>query len=129
MQEELNTNVIIKKDMVHYNADPGEVVADFTETQAQAHERIQRRWADRFMSALQSEVCETREALTQDVKWWKDKTKPLPGVKEEMIDCLHFLMSGFLAVGMTAEEVYKIYCDKNKENFVRKDWDVNQTAV
>ena len=123
MQEHLNTNVITKQNMLHYNPLKRSVNVELTD---QMNNTCKREWADNFMSALSGEVTETREALTTRVKWWKDKTKNDSGVKEEMIDCLHFLMSGFLAMGMTADEVFKIYCDKNKENFERKDWDVNK---
>lgn len=120
MQEMLNTNVIVRKNMAHYNSAKSQFES------SDSDEDLKRAWADNFMSALQAEVCEVREALTQRVKWWKLKIKDDNGVKEEMIDCLHFLMSGFLAMGMTAEDVYNIYCEKNKENFTRKDWTVNQ---
>lgn len=117
MQEFLNTNVINKMDpekeitLPHY---------------AGANDKLRRIWVDRFASALQAEVCETREAATQEVKWWKDKTKDMPGLKEEIMDCWHFLMSMSLAAGMTADEIFERYTEKNKQNLVRKDWTVNQ---
>lgn len=129
MQEVLNTNVIDKLGLLHYNPDKAKAEAipfHKLSDQSLLIEHNKRAWADRFASALTAEVCETREALTQDVKWWKDKRKDDNGVKEEMIDQLHFLMSQFLSMGMTAQEVFDIYCEKNKANFERKDWSVNQ---
>lgn len=130
MQEHLNTNVINKLEMEHYlppSLKEGESISTMmTSDEYDNHIRLKREWADNFMSALQAEVVETREALTQRVKWWKDKTKTDEGVKEEIIDCWHFLMSASLAMGMTADEIFQIYCKKNEANFTRKDWDVNQ---
>lgn len=116
MQGKLNDNVIEKKGMTHYNVvcrDKG---------------KNRREWADDFMSCLTAEVAETREALTQRVKWWKDKTKDRDGVLDEMVDCWHFLMSGVMAMGFTPEEFYQMYLKKNAHNFERKDWDVNQES-
>jgi dimeric dUTPase (all-alpha-NTP-PPase superfamily) len=126
MQEKLNTNVIEKKQMQHYNPDSMNVHYKSGYSATLTEELNRRNWVDRLASALQAEVCETREAATQNVKWWKDKTKDMDGLKEEIIDCFHFLMSMALASGMNADEVFTRYVEKNKQNFERKDWDVNK---
>lgn len=117
MQSKLNDNVITKLGMSHY---------DQSKQISHISDQDKRTWCDNFMSALLAEVVEIREALTSRVCWWKSKTKSDAGVKEEMVDALHFLMSGFLSMGMTAKEVFEIYQEKNKQNFERKDWDVNK---
>jgi len=117
MQEFLNSNVIKKLGMRHYK------ITDEVNDPLHLHKR---EWVDKFASALLAEVCETREAATQNVKWWKNKTKDMDGLKEEIIDCFHFLMSMALASGMDAQEVYRRYVEKNKENLTRPDWDVNK---
>lgn len=122
MQGILNDNVIQKLNMLHYN--PTKV-----EDAPALIDKNRREWTDNYMSALQAEVGETREALTTRVKWWKDKTKDDNGVKEEIIDCWHFLLSASLAMGMDAKEIYDRYCEKNKQNFTREDWGVNKRST
>lgn len=85
-----------------------------------------RHWIDRFASALIAEVVETREAAHPYQKWWRNKTKDMDGVKEEIVDCFHFLMSMALASGMDASELHRRYLEKNKNNLVRQDWDINK---
>ncbi|QDB71680.1 nucleoside triphosphate pyrophosphohydrolase [Klebsiella phage Marfa] len=42
-------------------------------------------------------------------------------IKFEMIDILHFVLNMFQGLGMTAEEIFKLYYLKNAENFARQD--------
>ncbi|MGL5308219.1 MAG: hypothetical protein ACRC9Y_19200 [Aeromonas veronii] len=42
-------------------------------------------------------------------------------VKFEMIDAFHFIMNKFIALGMDAEEIFKLYYLKNAENFKRQE--------
>lgn len=133
MQGILNDNVIQKLNMLHYNPtkveDPKLIPFHKVEDAPALIDKNRREWTDNYMSALQAEVSETREALTTRVKWWKNKTKDDNGVKEEIIDCWHFLLSASLAMGMDAKDIYARYCEKNKQNFTREDWDVNKRST
>lgn len=42
-------------------------------------------------------------------------------IKFEMIDILHFVLNMFMALGLDAEEIFKLYFLKNAENFARQD--------
>ncbi|AYJ74547.1 hypothetical protein PYPS2T_140 [Yersinia phage PYPS2T] len=42
-------------------------------------------------------------------------------IKFEMIDILHFVLNMFQGLGLTAEEIFKLYYLKNKHNFERQD--------
>lgn len=42
-------------------------------------------------------------------------------VKFELIDAFHFMMNKFIALGMDAEEIFKLYYLKNEENFNRQE--------
>lgn len=87
-------------------------------------ERLQR--VRNFLEVL---LVETGEALKASrARWWK-KEKDWQGyehLKEEIIDCFHFLASAFLAAGGTAEEFYEKYVAKNQFNHERKDWAINE---
>ena len=42
-------------------------------------------------------------------------------IKFEMIDILYFVLNMFHGLGLTAEEIFKLYYLKNKHNFERQD--------
>ena len=42
-------------------------------------------------------------------------------IKFEMIDILHFVLNMFQGLGLTAEEIFKLYYLKNKHNFERQN--------
>lgn len=62
-------------------------------------------------------------------KHWKDYSKMTPmeihvaydTAKDELIDAWHFFMNLALGLGMDADEFYKRYLDKHKENIRRQD--------
>ena len=76
-------------------------------------------WIQKRVLAM---IDETAELLNEiNYKWWKNP-KPIDesAVKEEIIDILHFFIGICIDAGMNAEELYKIYLDKNKENYLRQ---------
>ncbi len=87
-------------------------------------------WIQRETLAMLSELAEVLDEV--NFKWWKNK-KPVDDtrVKEELVDILHFFVSMCLDAGMDAEELYRMYREKNKVNFERqqgvwgKDYDAN----
>ncbi len=76
-------------------------------------------WIRKNVLAMVSELGELLDEV--NFKWWKNE-KPIDeaAVKEELVDILHFFVSMCLRAGMDAEELFQIYCDKNKENFDRQ---------
>jgi len=81
-----------------------------------------------LLGHLIHESYETRNELgtviTGDTKWWKnevlDQTK-WSKVHEELIDCVHFLVSAMLNAGMTYKDVLEEYEKKNRENHARQE--------
>jgi len=51
---------------------------------------------------------------------WK-KQDSLENIKEELIDCLFFLLELFICFDMDQDEVNKRYCDKLEHNLKRDD--------
>lgn len=77
-------------------------------------------WVQKRCLALISEVSEL--LVEVNFKWWKNpKELDVAATKEELVDILHFLVGMCIDVGMTADEMFKIYYDKNKENFDRQN--------
>lgn len=76
-------------------------------------------WEQRLVLAMISELSEVLDEV--NFKWWKNK-KPIntEALQNELVDVLHFFVSMCLRAGMSAEELYRKYCEKNKENFDRQ---------
>lgn len=76
-------------------------------------------WIQKQTLAMLSEMAELLNEV--NFKWWKNPT-PVDdhAVKEELVDILHFFVSMCLRAGMTPQEMYDIYMEKNRENFNRQ---------
>ena len=76
-------------------------------------------WHQKLTLAMLSEMAELLNEF--NFNWWKNP-KPVDehAVKEELVDILHFFVSMCLRAGMTPQEMYDIYMEKNKENFNRQ---------
>ena len=76
-------------------------------------------WLQKQTLAMISELAELLEEV--NFKWWKNPHELRPDcVREELSDILHFFVSMCLRAGMSAEDLYRKYCEKNKENFNRQ---------
>jgi len=76
-------------------------------------------WIQKEILAMISELAELLDEV--NFKWWKNpKELDYDAIKEELVDILHFYVSMCLKVGMSPDEVYKIYVEKNKENHMRQ---------
>lgn len=77
-------------------------------------------WIQKNILALISELSEVLNEV--NFKWWKS---PVPiddkALKFELVDVFHFFISMCLNAGMTSEEVFSIYIEKNNENFARQN--------
>ena len=77
-------------------------------------------WMQKETLALISELCEMLRET--NFKWWKNpQENNMDAVREELVDVLHFFVSACQKMGMTAQELYDGYMDKNQENFNRQD--------
>ncbi|MDR1093674.1 MAG: dUTPase [Clostridiales bacterium] len=76
-------------------------------------------WIQKETLAMISELGELLDEAR--FKWWKNP-QPVDGakVKEELVDILHFFIGMCLNAGMTSDELFKIYLEKNEENFKRQ---------
>lgn len=77
-------------------------------------------WIQKDVLAIMAELGELLDEV--NYKWWKN-AKPIDeaALKEELIDVLHFFVSMCIRSGMDAEEMFKVYCAKNEENFKRQN--------
>ncbi|MBR2874502.1 MAG: dUTPase [Clostridia bacterium] len=77
-------------------------------------------WIQKKILATLSELSELLDEV--NFKWWKNpKELNYDLIKGELTDILHFFVSMCLTAGMSAEELYNYYVEKNKENFDRQN--------
>ncbi len=76
-------------------------------------------WMQKEILAMLSELSEVLDEV--NFKWWKNK-KPIDdnALRGELVDILHFFVSMCIRSGMSADELFERYAEKNKENFDRQ---------
>ncbi len=83
-------------------------------------EEEQPKWVLNYCRAMSQEIAELTDSVPW--KWWAKYQKyDKQNAKVEVVDMFHFLISLAQVLGMTAEDVYQAYCEKNKVNFQRQE--------
>ena len=91
-------------------------VADF----GAMNEQEQTQWVLNYCRAMTQELAELTDSVPW--KWWAKYQKfDQQNARVEVVDLFHFLMSAAMVLGMSAEDVYNAYMEKNKVNFQRQD--------
>ena len=77
-------------------------------------------WTLNYCRAMTQEIAELTDSVPW--KWWAKYQKfDKQNARVEVVDLFHFLMSAAMVLGMSAEDVYNAYMEKNKVNFQRQD--------
>ncbi|HMO03066.1 MAG TPA: dUTPase [Kiritimatiellia bacterium] len=101
MQEELNKRI---------------GVADFSAMD----EKEQAQWILNYCRAMSQELAELTDSVPW--KWWaKYQTFDKQNARVEVIDLFHFLISLAQILGMSADDVHRLYTQKNKVNHQRQE--------
>lgn len=76
-------------------------------------------WVIGLTIAMESEIDEIRREVSW--KWWKNP-KPIDqeALQGEVIDIWHFLLSMSRVVGLSPDDIHRIYMEKNAENHARQ---------
>lgn len=78
------------------------------------------KWILNYCRAMNQEISELIDSVPW--KWWAKYQKfDEQNIKVEIIDIFHFLISAAQVMGLTAEDVHRIYMQKNKVNFDRQE--------
>ena len=78
------------------------------------------KWLQMQTLAMVSELAELLEEV--NFKWWKNPHALDRGnIHEELSDILHFFVSMCIEAGMSADDLYRMYVGKNRENIRRQD--------
>ncbi len=78
------------------------------------------KWILNYCLAMNQEISELIDSVPW--KWWAKYQKfDEQNIKVEIIDIFHFLISAAQVIGLSAEDVHRIYMQKNKVNFERQE--------
>lgn len=78
------------------------------------------KWVLNYCRAMSQEMAELTDSVPW--KWWAKYQKfDQQNARVEVVDLFHFLISLAQVLGMSADDVYKFYLEKNKVNFQRQD--------
>ena len=85
-----------------------------------ADRALQEKWIQNYTLAMRQECAELIDSTNW--KWWRTKVDKfdMQNIKVELIDILHFWISACQVAGLSAEDVMRIYEEKNKVNFQRQ---------
>jgi dimeric dUTPase (all-alpha-NTP-PPase superfamily) len=77
-------------------------------------------WVRDITIAMESEIDEIRREVNW--KWWKNaKPTNITALQGEVIDMWHFLLSLSRRVGLSPDDIHRLYMEKNAENHARQD--------
>ena len=83
-------------------------------------EAKQREWLLNYARAMNQEIAELTDSVPW--KWWaKYQVMDAENAKVEIIDLLHFLVSAAQVLGMTADDMHRLYTKKHEVNHKRQD--------
>lgn len=82
---------------------------------------LQNQWLRNYALAMTQEIAEMVDSTNW--KWWRTKVDLYDeqNLKVELVDILHFWVSACQVMGLSAEDVFRMYTQKNKINAARQD--------
>lgn len=100
MQKELNARIGVRPD--------------------EMSEEEQQQWTLNYCRALSQEIAELTDSVPW--KWWaKYQAFDKQNARIEVVDMIHFVVSLAQVLGLSANDVYCLYMQKNEVNFQRQD--------
>jgi dUTP pyrophosphatase len=108
LQRELNRFTFEKNFLVGFDDIPKE-------------RRLQNEWARNYALAMTQELAELVDSTNW--KWWRTKVDLFDeqNLKVELVDILHFWVSACQVMGLSAEDVFRMYTQKNAINAQRQE--------
>ena len=83
-------------------------------------EEGRKQWVLNYTRAMQQELAELVDSVPW--KWWANYQEfDEQNARVEVVDLFHFLVSVAQVMGMSAEDVYQAYVQKNKVNHDRQE--------
>lgn len=122
LQTELNDRIFAKKDLRDRQGQTLTMEALRKEARSEGPlgpNTLVNDWLGKYLSALDDESRELREELLW--KWWSKDHLDMQNIRVEIVDQLHFWISLALTAGMSAEDVFGAYMQKNAINHARQE--------
>lgn len=86
----------------------------------QGHDEEVGRWILQYARALSQETAELVDCVPW--KWWAKYQKfDMQNARVELVDILHFVVSLAQVMGMSAEDLHKLYVGKHRVNVGRQE--------
>ncbi|MDA0991781.1 MAG: dUTPase [Verrucomicrobia bacterium] len=80
----------------------------------------QTEWLLNYCRAMSQELAELTDSVPW--KWWaKYQTFDMQNARVEIVDMFHFLISAAQVLGMSADDVFDVYCKKQGVNRNRQE--------
>jgi len=108
MQKKLNLYTFEKNNLPSFDEIPGD-------------REKQNLWLRNYSLAMTQEISELIDSTNW--KWWRTKVDLFDeqNLKVELVDILHFWVSACQVMGLSAEDVFRMYMQKNEINVKRQD--------
>lgn len=108
LQNKLNHHTFEKNSLVAFDEIP-------------ADREKQDEWLRKYALAMTQEIAELVDSTNW--KWWRTKVDlyDAQNIKVELVDILHFWVSACQVMGLSAEDVFRMYTQKNQINAARQD--------
>lgn len=115
MQAELNDKTFAKNAITDGDGAP------LTMARIAADRALREEWVQKYNLAMRQECAELVDSTNW--KWWRSKVDLFDeqNVKVELVDILHFWISACQVMGMSADDVVRMYLQKNEVNHQRQD--------
>jgi dimeric dUTPase (all-alpha-NTP-PPase superfamily) len=122
LQTELNDRIFAKKDIRNREGKTLTMAAlqnEAVSAEPLGPNTLVNEWLGKYLTALDDESRELHEELLW--KWWSKDHLDLQNIRVEIVDQLHFWLSLALTAGMSAEDVFNTYMQKNAINHARQE--------
>ena len=108
MQQKLNRYTFEKNELLSFDEIP-------------ADREQQNLWLRNYSLAMNQEISELIDSTNW--KWWRTKVDLFDeqNIKVELVDILHFWVSACQIMGLSSEDVFRMYMQKNEINVKRQD--------
>jgi dimeric dUTPase (all-alpha-NTP-PPase superfamily) len=119
LQDLLTEIFKLQRDLNRYTFEQNDIGIDYDAIPTDR--RLQNEWIRNYCLAMSQEIAELVDSTNW--KWWRRKVDLFDeqNLKVELVDILHFWVSACQVMGLDAEDVHRMYMQKNAVNRKRQD--------
>ena len=119
MQDMLSEIFRLQRELNQHTFRQSEVGVEYDELPRRR--QLQNQWVRNYALAMSQEIAELVDSTNW--KWWRTKVDLFDeqNLRVELVDILHFWVSACQVMGLSAEDVFRMYMQKNAINARRQD--------